>query len=117
MRALTIVVLLSVASVCPAEQQRALPDHAYVMYKCIAMLVAAYYVAHEAWPTSTPQLHQYVASFQPSLRPKDQRVFAEIWSSIKHLEFRQRGRDLILTARFHSGDQDFSYASVIHPGH
>jgi hypothetical protein len=117
MRALVIIVLLLVAHLCPAEQQRALPENAHIMYTCIALLVAEHYVAHHTWPASTEQLHRYVAQLSPQLRPDERKVFATVWSCINHFEFKPRGKNLFLSARFHSEGYDYSYASVLHAGH
>ncbi len=117
MRATAILLLLVVPHLCPAEQQRELPEKAKYTFTAIALLVGEYYVAHHTWPTSTEQLHRYVMQLQPSSRSGEPDVFRAVWSCVRHLEFTPRGKDVLVSARFHSEEHDYSHTAVLHPGH
>ena len=117
MRALTITALFLAAQICPAEQQKALPPRAANTFTAVALLVGEFYVAQHSWPSSEKQLREYTAQLARRFPSDSREIIPTVWSYMRHVEFTPRGKDVLLSTRFHEDGRDYSYAAVLHPGH
>ena len=116
MRAFTIAVLVLVAQISPAGQQKALPEKAANTFTAFALLVGEFYVAQHKWPTSEKQLRQYTAELTRGFPPDSREIIPILWSHMRRVEFTPRGRDVVVSTRFHEDGRDYSYAAILHPG-
>jgi hypothetical protein len=117
MRALALIVFLLVAESCPAGQQKALPEKAANTFTAFALLVGEFYVAHHTWPTSEKQLREFTAQLARQFPSDSRGIIPTVWSLMRHVEFTSRGKDVLVSTRFHEDGRDYSYAAVLHPGH
>jgi hypothetical protein len=116
MRALTITVLLLLAQICPAGQQKRLPEKAANTFTAFALLVGEFYVAHHTWPTSEKQLREYTADLARRFPSDSREIIPTVWSYMRHVEFTPRGKDVLVSTRFHEDGRDYSHAAILHPG-
>src|SRR4051794_1189772 len=115
MRALPIIVFLLVAQACSAGQQKALPEKAANTFTAFALFVGEFYVAHRTWPTSENQLRDFTAHLSRQFPSDSREIIPTVWSHMKHVEFTLRGKDVLVSTRFHEDGRDYSYAAVLHP--
>ena len=116
MRALIIIVLLLVTQICPAGQQKALPEKAANTFTAFALLVGEFYVAHHKWPASEKQLREHTAQLARRFPPDSREIIPKVWSYMRHVEFTPRGKDILVSTRFHEDGRDYQHAAVLHPG-
>ncbi|MFL6519522.1 MAG: hypothetical protein ACJ8NS_04820 [Chthoniobacterales bacterium] len=117
MRRLAIVLLFLVGQTCLAARQKPLPERPANTFTAFALLVGEFYFFHHAWPTSERQFREFAAQLARKFPRDSQEIMPTVLSYMRHIEFTPRGKDVLLSARFHEDGRDYTYAAILHPGH
>jgi hypothetical protein len=116
MRLITLAILLALQPALNSKGQRPLPENAAWTYGTFAWFVGQYYVTHRTWPASEEQLRAESARFAAKeLRTEERKGLTKIWASFTHIEFKPRGKDLLVITRFRVDGRDFKYDAIFHP--